>query len=196
LTSPTIRSGFRSRHQAGVCLFPIGYQHEFFNQLTSEQVCTRFVRGHPVRYWFKPSGKRNKTLDRRVYALAALHARPVPWEVLLRAARTEPPPRPPSLLEGGDPHARLPASPLPGQPLRAAAYTFQDEMKTLTLIVMKATRCSIQSGPNVAFLITDLGASPDANLLPGCIKMATPSALSFTKRVIAFTNLPLFREVL
>jgi phage terminase large subunit GpA-like protein len=50
----------------------------------------------PVRYWFKPSGKRNDALDRRVYALAALHARPVPWEVLLRAAPTEPPPRSPS----------------------------------------------------------------------------------------------------
>jgi phage terminase large subunit GpA-like protein len=36
------------------------------------------VRGHPVRYWFKPSGKRNEALDRRVYALAALYARPVP----------------------------------------------------------------------------------------------------------------------
>jgi hypothetical protein len=24
------------------------------------------VRGHPVRYWFKPSGKRNEALDRRV----------------------------------------------------------------------------------------------------------------------------------
>jgi phage terminase large subunit GpA-like protein len=54
-------------------------------------VRTRFVRGHPVRYWFKPSGKRNEALDRRVYALAALHSRPVPWEVLLRAAPTEPP---------------------------------------------------------------------------------------------------------
>ena len=38
-----------------------------------------------MRYWFKPSGKRNEALDRRVYTLAALHARPVRWEVLLRA---------------------------------------------------------------------------------------------------------------
>jgi phage terminase large subunit GpA-like protein len=82
------------------CHFPIAYQQEFFNQLTSEEVRTRFVHGHPVRYWFKPSGKRNEPLDRRVYALAALNARPVPWEVLLRAAPIEPPLRPPSLLEG------------------------------------------------------------------------------------------------
>jgi hypothetical protein len=70
----------------GYCLFSFAYQQEFFNQLTSEEVCTLFVFGHPVRYWFKPSGKRNEALDRRVYALAALHSRPVPWEVLLRVA--------------------------------------------------------------------------------------------------------------
>jgi phage terminase large subunit GpA-like protein len=64
----------------GYCHFPMAYQQEFFNQLPSEEVRTRYVRGHPVRYWFKPSGKRNEALDRRVYALAALHARPVPWE--------------------------------------------------------------------------------------------------------------------
>jgi phage terminase large subunit GpA-like protein len=34
----------------------------------------------PVRCWFKPSGKRNEALDRRGYAIAALYARPVPWE--------------------------------------------------------------------------------------------------------------------
>jgi len=54
--------------------FPIAYQQEFFHQLTSEEVRTRFVRGHPVRYWFKPSGVRNEALDRRAYALAALDA--------------------------------------------------------------------------------------------------------------------------
>jgi Phage terminase large subunit (GpA) len=51
----------------GYCHFPDSYQQEYFNQLTSEQVRTRFVRGHPVRYWFKPSGMRNEALDRRVY---------------------------------------------------------------------------------------------------------------------------------
>ncbi|HEY7557049.1 MAG TPA: hypothetical protein VIH18_19790 [Candidatus Binatia bacterium] len=30
----------------------MAYQQEFFNQLTSEEVRTRFVRGHPVRCWF------------------------------------------------------------------------------------------------------------------------------------------------
>jgi phage terminase large subunit GpA-like protein len=35
----------------GYCDFPIAYQQEFFNQLTSGEVRTRFVRGHPVHYW-------------------------------------------------------------------------------------------------------------------------------------------------
>ena len=34
----------------GYCHFPIAYPEEFFNQLTSEEVRTRFVHGHPVRY--------------------------------------------------------------------------------------------------------------------------------------------------
>ena len=74
----------------GYCHFLIAYQQEFFEQLTSEEARMHFVRGHPVRYWFKPSGKRNEALDRRVYALAALHARPVSWEVLLRDAPPNP----------------------------------------------------------------------------------------------------------
>jgi phage terminase large subunit GpA-like protein len=85
---------------------------EYFNQLISEQVRTRFVRGHPVRYWFKPSGVRNEALDRRVYAMAALHARPVPWEVLLRAAPSEPP-QPTLPPPDGGPSAPPPSSPLP-----------------------------------------------------------------------------------
>jgi phage terminase large subunit GpA-like protein len=81
-----------------------------------------------VRYWFKPSGKGNQALDRRVYALAALHARTVPWEVLLRAAPTEPPPRPLSPPEGG-PREHLPHRVArAGDSLRAEAHTIQSEM--------------------------------------------------------------------
>jgi phage terminase large subunit GpA-like protein len=95
--------------------FAPAYQAGIFQPvtITSEEVRTRFVRGHPVRYWFKPSAKRNEALDRRVYALAALHSRPVPWEVLLRAAPNEPPPRPPSSPEGGGPLMPPPSLPLP-----------------------------------------------------------------------------------
>jgi phage terminase large subunit GpA-like protein len=71
------------------------------------------VRGHPVRDWFKPSRKRNEAVDRRVYALAALHARPAQWEVLLPAAPTKPPPRPPPLPQGSSPPAPPNPSPLP-----------------------------------------------------------------------------------
>lgn len=75
----------------GYCHFPLAYEREFFAQLTSEQVRTRFQKGHPVRYWFLPSGKRNEALDRRVYAFAALHSRSVPWEVLKKSAPEKPP---------------------------------------------------------------------------------------------------------
>lgn len=78
----------------GYAHFPIAYRQEYFKQLTSEQIRTRYVKGHPVRYWFLPAGQRNEALDRRVYALAAIHARPVPWEILARSAPTEPPERP------------------------------------------------------------------------------------------------------
>jgi phage terminase large subunit GpA-like protein len=96
------------------------YQQEFFHQLTSKEVRTRFVCGHPVRYWFKPSGKRNEALDRRVHALAALHARAVPREVLLRAAPTEPPPRPSS-----PPRRRWLVEPHPSSPLPAPTSRFE-----------------------------------------------------------------------
>ena len=53
---------FNRLNGPGYCHFPIAYQQEFFNQLTSEEVRTRFVRGHPVRYWFKPSGQKKRGL--------------------------------------------------------------------------------------------------------------------------------------
>jgi phage terminase large subunit GpA-like protein len=51
-------------------------------------VRTRFVRGYPVRHWFKRSGKRNVALNRRVYGPAALHARRVRGRSPRRANRT------------------------------------------------------------------------------------------------------------
>ena len=66
----------------GYCHFPANYPESFFLQLTAEQVRTRYSRGHPVREWVLPSGKRNEALDVRVYGLAALLAYPVPWELL------------------------------------------------------------------------------------------------------------------
>ena len=57
-----------------------GYVHlskhlpaEVFEQLTSERLVTRYVKGHPKLEWVKPAGKRNEALDCAVYALAAAH---------------------------------------------------------------------------------------------------------------------------
>jgi phage terminase large subunit GpA-like protein len=82
-----------------------------------------------VRYWFKAFGKRNEALDRRAYALAALHARQVPWEVLLRAAPTEPPPRPPSPPEGSSTPALPSSSPLPAPASRFERRRVRFRMK-------------------------------------------------------------------
>ncbi|MGH7873000.1 MAG: phage terminase large subunit family protein, partial [Candidatus Binatia bacterium] len=76
----------------GYCHFPIAYNKDFFKQLTSEKVHTRFVKGHPVREWHKPPGVRNEALDRRAYALAVLFSKNIPWEILARSAPTERPP--------------------------------------------------------------------------------------------------------
>jgi phage terminase large subunit GpA-like protein len=41
-----------------------------FEQLTSERLATKFIKGHPKLEWFKPAGKRNEALDCAVYAYA------------------------------------------------------------------------------------------------------------------------------
>jgi phage terminase large subunit GpA-like protein len=47
---------------------------EYFRQLTSERVVTRFERGRPIRSWQpRRDGERNEALDTFVYATAALH---------------------------------------------------------------------------------------------------------------------------
>lgn len=55
-----------------------GYVHfdaetdrEYFKQLTSESVVTRYKEGQPYRVWVLPQGRRNEALDCSVYALAA-----------------------------------------------------------------------------------------------------------------------------
>jgi len=57
-----------------------GYVHisrqftaDVFEQLTSERLVTRYVKGHPKLEWVKPAGKRNEALDCAVYALAGAH---------------------------------------------------------------------------------------------------------------------------
>jgi phage terminase large subunit GpA-like protein len=44
---------------------------DFFDQIASEILVTKLVRGRPVQEWILPPGKRNEDLDCTVYALAA-----------------------------------------------------------------------------------------------------------------------------
>lgn len=55
-----------------------GYPHfsrelplDYFEQLTSERLVTRYVKGRPRSEWVKPAGKRNEALDLDVYNEAA-----------------------------------------------------------------------------------------------------------------------------
>lgn len=57
-----------------------GYVHlpsdvptEVLEQLTSERLVTRYVKGRARLEWVKPNGRRNEALDCAVYALAAAH---------------------------------------------------------------------------------------------------------------------------
>lgn len=46
---------------------------DYYEQLTSERLVTRYVKGRPRLEWIKPSGRRNEVLDLEVYAIAAAH---------------------------------------------------------------------------------------------------------------------------
>lgn len=56
----------------GYCHFPADRESEYFDQLTSEQLVTKYVRGHAKRTWVK-TRRRNEALDVRCYAMAALY---------------------------------------------------------------------------------------------------------------------------
>lgn len=60
----------------GYIHFPVGgiFDEEYFEQLTAEQVQTRFKDGRPYRVWVLPPSKRNEALDTMVYALGAYHS--------------------------------------------------------------------------------------------------------------------------
>lgn len=55
----------------GFCHFPLDRDPEYFAQLTSEKLITRYIRGFAVREWHK-TRDRNEAFDCRVYATAAL----------------------------------------------------------------------------------------------------------------------------
>ena len=106
----------------GYCHFPIDYDESYFAQLTAEKVRTRYRKGHPIREWHKPPGARNEALDLRVYALAALNSRPVPWEILARSAPTEHPPIDPVPEKAIAPK---PARPRPSAVARNVRFKFR-----------------------------------------------------------------------
>lgn len=66
----------------GFVHFPVddgsnGFDADYYDQLTAEQVLTRYRNGRPFRIWDLPSGKRAEAWDTFVYALAAREALPV-----------------------------------------------------------------------------------------------------------------------
>jgi phage terminase large subunit GpA-like protein len=71
--------------------YPNSYTIEDFQEVTAERVTLKYRRGRQYRVWECPHGVPNHGLDLHVYALAALRARSVPWEILLRSAPIEPP---------------------------------------------------------------------------------------------------------
>lgn len=61
-----------TEHGPGFCHFPMSYDHGYFEQLAAERRVTKYHKGFPHKEWVKQSGARNESLDRRVYAMAAL----------------------------------------------------------------------------------------------------------------------------
>lgn len=56
---------------AGYMHTPKSRDEEWYNQMTIEQLETKYQRGFAVQRWIKPNGGRNEALDCRVYAYAA-----------------------------------------------------------------------------------------------------------------------------
>jgi len=63
----------------GFCHVPADRDGEWFEQLTSEIVVTRYVKGFPVRVWQPKPNTRQEALDCRVYAFTALRSMGISW---------------------------------------------------------------------------------------------------------------------
>jgi phage terminase large subunit GpA-like protein len=85
----------------GYVHFPVGgaFDPEYFAQLTSEAVQTRYKEGRPYRIWVLPNGKHNEALDCAVYCLAARHA----TRIQAIVPRPTTPPTPPIELDDENP---------------------------------------------------------------------------------------------
>lgn len=102
----------------GYCHFPVGREQVYFEQLTSERVRTRYIKGFPYREWFLPPSVRNEALDCRVYGYAALQSLNPRWAVLKQMdeqragkKRVAPAPKSTSAELGGEGSSSPPVSP-------------------------------------------------------------------------------------
>lgn len=66
------RLGVGKPEAPGYVHFPDTLDPVFFDQLTSEQLITKYEKGRPYRTWELIAGRRNEALDCSVYAMAAL----------------------------------------------------------------------------------------------------------------------------
>lgn len=109
---------------AGFIHFPAieAVNKDYFDQLTAEQVMTRYREGRPYRIWTCAKGKRNEALDTFVYALAALKSLRNRLDIVPRARPAEPEPS----NDNKQPARQAPVespSPLPEHPRRAPVTT-------------------------------------------------------------------------
>lgn len=66
------RFGIES-NQLGSVHFSKELPDEFYAQITSEKLITRYHKGHAIQDWVKPSHRRNEVLDCTVYSLSAAY---------------------------------------------------------------------------------------------------------------------------
>jgi len=74
---------------AGLCHFPMTYDEQYFDQLTAEEIRTKYQQGVPTQFWYQIRS-RNEALDIRVYALAALKLLNPVWTALRQAPDERP----------------------------------------------------------------------------------------------------------
>ena len=68
----------------GYCHFPVERDGAWFEQLTSEAIVTKYVKGFPTRIWVPKPNTRQEGLDCRVYAFAALRSMSINWGKIQR----------------------------------------------------------------------------------------------------------------
>jgi hypothetical protein len=118
------RDPFPTRyHGSATVTFPIAISRNILTA-TREHVRTRFVRGHPVRYWFKSSRLRNEGLDRRTYAMPRVQ-RCLFHRKFCRIVAPMEQPRPPSRPSGA---VLLAAPPSASTSRFEHAHTISDEL--------------------------------------------------------------------